>query len=267
MITSMGNSQVKELSALMKKARERRKQNAFVVEGIRIAREVPQEELIKLYLSESLSKLRKSDDMDEQTRQWMCTIPEEKIEVLSDAVFKNVSDTVTPQGALAVAKCRNPKIEEWELPKKGCILVLENIQDPGNLGTILRTAEGAGVAGILMSRDTVDIYSPKVVRSTMGSIFRMPFFVSEQLEEDIQTLKGKGVRMYAAHLKGKNNYYDCSFDELVGFMIGNEGNGLTDKTAALADEYLRIPMEGQVESLNAAMAAGILMYEAKRQRR
>lgn len=147
------------------------------------------------------------------------------------------------------------------------LLILEGIQDPGNLGTMIRTAEGAGVTGIIMSKTTVDIFNPKVVRSTMGSLFRVPFYLTDDLAKTIGTLKKQGITMYAAHLKGKLSYDQPNYCSACGFMIGNEGNGLTPETAALADQYIRIPMEGRVESLNASIAAALLMYETHRQRR
>ncbi|MCD8014417.1 MAG: RNA methyltransferase [Lachnospiraceae bacterium] len=147
------------------------------------------------------------------------------------------------------------------------IMALENLQDPGNLGTILRTAEGAGVTGILLGPGCADLYNPKVIRSTMGSIYRMPFYYTEDMRRDICALRGKGVRWYAAHLEGSVPYDEPVYREPCGFLIGNESRGLTEATAALADARIRIPMCGQVESLNASVAASILMYEANRQRR
>lgn len=267
MITSTANSQVKELAALLKKAKERRKKKAFVVEGIRIAREVPKEDIQKIYFSEALSDAYQKGSLDATTAQWMKERSADckgRIEVLSDHVFSAVSDTVTPQGVMVVAAMHERKALA-DTDASGCFLILENIQDPGNLGTMMRTAEAAGVTGIIMSKDTVDIYSPKVVRSTMGAIFRVPFWITENLAGAVQTLKEKKVRIFAAHLKGVHQYYQEDFEGPCGIMIGNEGNGLTDQTAELADIYVKIPMEGKVESLNAAMAAGILMYESYRQ--
>ena len=147
------------------------------------------------------------------------------------------------------------------------LLLLEDIQDPGNLGTMVRTAEAAGIDGIIMSKNTVDIYNPKTIRSTMGSIFRMPFYYTKNLPETMETLQKKGIKIYAAHLKGEFSYDKADYKEASAFLIGNEGNGLKKATADLADCYMRIPMAGQVESLNAAVASVILMYEAARQRR
>ena len=157
-------------------------------------------------------------------------------------------------------------LEDLLEQEKPLFLVLENLQDPGNLGTILRTGEGAGINGVIMSHDTVDIYNPKVTRSTMGSIFRVPFVYVDDLLEVAETMKQKNIITYAAHLNG-TDYTKEDYQKGPAFFIGNEGNGLTDATAGQADCLIRIPMKGQLESLNAGVAAAILMYEASRQRR
>lgn len=146
------------------------------------------------------------------------------------------------------------------------LLILEGIQDPGNLGTMIRTGEGAGATGILMDKTTVDIFHPKTIRATMGALYRMPFFITSDLQGSIQQLKEKGVSIYAAHLSGTLSYEEPDYRGHTGFLIGNEGNGLSPEIAGLADFPIRIPMEGKVESLNAAVAAALLMYEVRRQR-
>ena len=147
------------------------------------------------------------------------------------------------------------------------LLIVESIQDPGNLGTMLRTGEGAGITGIIMNRTTVDLFNPKTIRSTMGSIYRVPCYIADDLAETIGELKRQKVGIYAAHLKGQRHYDEPSYCKGTAFLIGNEGNGLSDEIAGLADTYVRIPMEGSVESLNAAVSAALLMYETNRQRR
>ncbi|MEG0792709.1 MAG: RNA methyltransferase, partial [Lachnospiraceae bacterium] len=137
----------------------------------------------------------------------------------------------------------------------------------GNLGTILRTAEGAGVTGVIMSSDCVDIYNPKTIRSTMGSIFRMPFLYTEEMNELLKKLKNNNIRTFAAHLEGKTFYDQEDYTGKIAFLIGNEGNGLHREIAEQADTWIKIPMHGQVESLNVAIATSILMYEVCRQRR
>ena len=147
------------------------------------------------------------------------------------------------------------------------LVLLEDLQDPGNLGTIIRTGEGAGIDGVIMTRESVDIYNPKTIRATMGSIYRVPFLYTDNLEQVMEELKKRNVHTYAAHLQGKEYYDVQEFKEGCAFLIGNEGNGLKKETADLAERYIKIPMEGQLESLNAAVATAILMYEAAAQRR
>lgn len=256
MIESTANKQVRNLIQLIKKAKVRRETQTFVVEGIRMFREVPKEQLVQTYVSESF--LEKQENHE--------ALKGIHYEVMTDKVFAAVSDTQTPQGILCVVRQKEYTLEEILKKEFPFLMILENLQDPGNLGTIFRTAEGAGVDGIIMSSDTVDIYNPKTVRSTMGSLYRMPFFYEKDLKSVIERIKEKNVSVYAAHLKGKHAYYLEDYRGGCAFLIGNEGNGLTDELAALADTYIRIPMEGQVESLNAAIAAAVLMYEVKRQR-
>ena len=151
--------------------------------------------------------------------------------------------------------------------EKPLLLILENIQDPGNLGTMLRSSEGAGVTGVILSKGSADVYNPKVIRSTMGSIFRMPFMYVDNLPAFVEKLSERGIKTYAAHLKGKRNYDKFDYTKPTAFLIGNEGNGLSKETADAASEYVLIPMKGQVESMNAATSAAILTFEASRQRR
>lgn len=257
MITSTSNQQVRLLMTLVKKSKARHEQGVFVVEGRKMFEEAPVEWLKAVYAAESfpIEKLRDR-------------LPAEcSFEVLSDHVFKAVSDTQTPQGILCLVKIPEYRLEDIYRKEKTSILFLENIQDPGNLGTMIRTGEGAGVTGIVVSKNTVDLYNPKTIRSTMGSIYRVPVIIAEDFKGAIAQTKKQGVRLYAAHLKGQDAYDEPDYTKATGFLIGNEGNGLTAETADLADRYIRIPMEGKVESLNAAIAATLLMYEVNRQRR
>lgn len=255
MITSTSNSQIRHVAMLQKKARYRNSEGQFVAEGIKMVLETPPELLSRIYVSEDFQP-------EKQVRAWLS---DKSCEVVSSKVFKELSMTQTPQGILAVVHMSRPTPEEI-LSSGDCFLILENLQDPGNLGTIIRTAEGAGIDGIFMNKTCVDIYNPKVVRSTMGSLYRVPFVYTDDLQSLIKNMKTRGVRLFAAHLKGKKAYYEENLSGPCAFLIGNEANGLSDETAALADVYIKIPMLGKVESLNAAMAAGILMYEMRRQK-
>lgn len=257
MITSTSNAQVKYLQHLQKKRKLRDEDGVFLVEGLRMFEETPKDRIQKVYVSETFYQKQKKCLLEKGVHP----------EILTDTVFEKASATMTPQGILCIVKRRERTKEEILGAEHPFLIVLDSLQDPGNLGTILRTAEGAGVTGILMSRDCVDIYNPKVIRSTMGSIYRMPFLYVDDLAQVLDELKGYGITAYAAHLEGAGYYDEEDYRMGCAFLIGNEGNGLSDEITARADRKIKIPMHGSVESLNAAMAAGILMYEACRQRR
>lgn len=254
MISSTSNSRIKNIMNLKNSARARRQQDCFLVEGPRMFFEVPKERLLEVYVTEGFEK--KYGD-----RLAGC-----RYELISDAVCRHLSDTRTPQGVTALVKKQETPLEEILAGDENpCLFLLENLQDPGNMGTILRTSEGAGVSGIIINRESVDPYNPKVIRSTMGAIFRMPFVVVDDFEDVLCRLKEAGIRTFAAHLDGED-FYRQDYRGGCAFFIGNEGNGLSEELAARADGRIRIPMKGQVESLNAAVAATVLMYETLRQR-
>lgn len=257
MITSTSNPQVKRLLQLQKKSKARNEEHVFVVEGLRMFVEVPKERVEKVYVSETFYNKKK------HALKW----EEFPLEILSDSVFKHVSDTQTPQGVLCIVKQKEHDIATLLSIENPHFMVLDNLQDPGNLGTIVRTAEGAGVNAVFMSKDCVDIYNPKTIRSTMGSIYRIPTIYIEDTVQLLELFKEKGIKSYAAHLDGKNSYDKEDYRTGTAILIGNEGNGLRDEVSNKADIWVRIPMEGQVESLNAAIAASVLMFEVARQRR
>ncbi len=186
-------------------------------------------------------------------------------EVVSDPVMKEASETVTPQGILAIVKQPVYSLSDMISGDSIRLLLLEDIRDPGNLGTMVRTAEGVGMAGIILSKESVDIFNPKVIRSTMGAIFRVPFFYAEDFYECLSQVKQEGIEIYAAHLQGAVWYDKVSYQGKSAILIGNEANGLSDKAALCSTQRIKIPMEGNVESLNAAIAAAVLMYESYRQ--
>ena len=257
MITSTKNDQVKAVIELKKKARARNEQGLFVVEGVRMAAELPKDQVKSIYVSETFAK-------NPENAAILAEYP--GYELVSDSVFAVMSDTQTPQGVLALVRQFSYGMDELlKSDRPAHLMVLENLQDPGNLGTILRAGEGAGITGLIMSRDTVDIYNPKVIRSTMGSIFRMPIVVAEDLAATIDRVKTRGIPVYGAHLDGAT-FYEKDFTGGCAFLIGNEGNGLSDEISAKADDLIRIPMCGQVESLNAAISTAVIAYEVLRQR-
>ena len=263
MITSASNGKIKWVCTLREKAKLRRKEQKFIAEGCKMFLEAPEDRLCEVYVSESF--LKKDGELEVACKERLKKI---SYEVVSDDVYKKMSDTVTPQGILCVLAIREANLAELlNVTDKPLFILLENLQDPGNLGTILRTAEGAGVTGVIMSKDCVDIYNPKVIRSTMGSVYRVPHFYTEDLCSIIGELKEKGITVYAAALDSSEVYDTYSYKEGSAFVIGNEGNGLRPETIKSAGKCCYLPMEGKVESLNASVAASILLYEAYRQRR
>lgn len=273
MITSITNKKVKNIVQLNKKAGQRRKEGVFIAEGIKMFLEAPDSYIQEVYVSESfLRSLGEGEKSKSTSVGEAATAVREKLkrcgyETANDDVFTKISDTQTPQGILCILKQFHYSFEDI-MKKEGIplFLMLESLQDPGNLGTIIRTGEGAGVTGVIMSKDTVDIYNPKTIRSTMGSVYRVPFLYVEDIVQTVEKLKRNGIQTYAAHLKGEKSYYQCDYRSGAAFLIGNEGNGLSAALAEKADEYIKIPMKGEVESLNAAVSASLLVYEVTRQR-
>ena len=285
----------KEIKELEKSRKARDAQGLFVVEGKKMFLEAPAESLVCVIAEREFS---------EANRPLLEKLPT-GVQLIADVRaerFAGLSDTKTPQGILAVLKKPSYTMEEIlrlssaaarvfpeqkktlynieetrkpaeasaarrEIRKAPLLLFLEDLQDPGNAGTILRTAEAAGVDAVFCTKNTVDYYHPKTIRSTMGSIFRVPQFVVEDVPAFFERLRTAGIRAFAAHLQGKRAYDEEDYRGGSMFLIGNEGSGLSEAAAAEADALIRIPMAGRVESLNAAMAAGILMFEASRQRR
>ena len=275
-ISSKDNKRIKYIRSLLEKGNIRKKNHQFVVEGIKLVDEaleygkvlevVCAESLYNELISGDLSGNRLLAENDKNITSYVKK--GSSLLVVSDMVFKSMSETKTPQGILAVVEMPDYGLLdkgflEQAYTKNGKIklLVLEDTADPGNLGTIMRTAEAAGVTGVIMGKGTVDIFNPKVVRSTMGSIFRLPFAYAEDLKETIQKLKTQGISFYATHLKGKKSYKDIKYSDSSAILVGNEARGLSDEVADLADTYVLIPMQGKVESLNAAVAAALMMYE------
>lgn len=279
MITSTANQQVKRLIQLQNKAKLRDEEGVFVLEGKKVFDELRKyrpEFLVMTYLSESFYK-----QITEAEPEYLDGI---SYEILADNVFKEAAETVTPQGILAIVK--QPKYELEELLESSVrerknggrtesdsdsecndaplrFIFLENLRDPGNLGTILRTAEGAGMTAVILSKGSVDIFNPKVIRSTMGSVFRVPFLYVEDTLATMKLLQKHGVKLYAAYLSGSEEYDKIPYANRCAIMIGNEANGLLPETAEAADVRVRIPMAGELESLNAAVAAAILMYHSR----
>ena len=236
-ITSLDNQLVKKIASLHKK-KFRDEYELFFIEGMKSIKEA-------INFNQEIEYILYSPDMVEYD------LDIEGIEVSKEILCK-ISDTVTPQGIIAVCKIKEEKIDVLKGKKK--IVYLDKVQDPGNVGTIIRTADAFGIDGVVLSKECADIYSPKVVRSTMGSIFHLPVIRDVGVEE----LKKLNMKIYSSSLDGDEEF---KIEDNSILVIGNEGNGISEETKEITDEFIKIRMPGNAESLNASIAAGILMYE------
>jgi RNA methyltransferase, TrmH family len=260
-ITSNQNSHVKEVKSLKQK-KNRDELKLYFIEGERFLEEAVKERanIEKIMVSESYFK-------NPSQRNLLKEIESLRYEIflVTDKLFNEISDTENPQGILAIVRMMEYDLERI-YNNNSFIIILDSIQDPGNLGTIIRTADAAGASGIIYSKGCVDLYNPKVLRGTMGSVFHLPIIYSDNLSETINILKEKNIKIYAAHLSAKVNYFDVDMQNQAAIIIGNEANGISDEIAKLSDTFIKIPMPGKSESLNASVAASLLMYEVVRQR-
>ena len=245
-ITSLRNPRVLAWRSLKDK-KGRAENRAFIVEGTKMVREA---------LSSGLTV--KAVLLREDLAESFSVPAEVPAFMLPAHVFDSVSDTKTPQGVAAVLSMRTKPAEGPRL------LGLDGVQDPGNVGTIVRTADAAGFDGILLSRECADLFSPKVLRATMGSIFRLGFSFPPSLPEALEKMKKKGYSILSSQLDGEPFYERSGIAPSFVLVIGNEGNGVSGEVKAVATHRLCLPMRGGAESLNAAVAAGIMMYDLTR---
>ena len=182
---------------------------------------------------------------------------------VTENVFNNITEVKNPQGILAVIERKNSENEINY--NEDIIVALDGIQDPGNLGTILRTVDSIGLKQILVSKETADVYNPKVVRSTMGAIFRVKVIECEDLEKTLKQIKKHKYEIVVTSLQTNESIYDIEYNKKV-IVIGNEANGVSKEIQEMADKKVKIPMLGKTESLNASVATGIVLYEYVRQK-
>lgn len=254
-ISSSQNPIIKNIQLLQKKKSERKKQGVFIVEGIRAVNEVPVHQRIEYIIT--------VDSFD--STQIKC-LDRSKWIVVTDEIFASISDTESPQGVMAIVAQNRASLESLNEKEKPFYLLLENVQDPGNLGTMIRTAYGFGVDAIFVSKGSVDVYSPKTIRATMGAVCHIPIIMDIEMKECIQWLKEKNIAVYATALEESKVIYDNDFTKSTALIIGNEANGVSEMTKQLATTKVRIPMPGGLESLNASIAASVCMYEVMKQR-
>lgn len=249
-IESNQNKIIKEVNSLKAK-KERDKTGLFILEGKRLVDEIPNSWEIKYLL--------KAESYSED-------INFEIVYTVKDSLFEKISETVNPQGILAVCHIKEFDVTNVDYSNSPFFVVLENVTDPGNMGTLIRTADAAGADGIFLSKGCVDIYNPKVIRATMGSIFHLPIYRNLNLMDLMEDFKNNNVKTLAAHLKGTSTPYKVDMTTACAVIIGNEANGLSDEISEMASDLVKIPMPGKAESMNAGIAGGILIYEAVRQR-
>lgn len=247
MITSKSNEYIKHIKSLSQK-KYRDEYHEYIVEGIKMVKEAINEkvEIKKIIICEELFKEE---------------INFENIEYVDEKVFKYISETETPQGVLAVATQKENDVEEGNI-----IFALDNVQDPGNLGTIIRTLDCAGINSLILSDGCADLYNPKVVRSTMGAIFRLNITRHKEFTNKLLTLQEKGYKILVTSLQTDKSIYDLNFKEKYVIIIGNESKGVSDEIIQISDIKTKIPMIGKTESLNAGVAASIIAYEVVRQK-
>lgn len=252
-LNSLQNPKIKALRALHSK-KGRKQAGVFLLETTKLVQEAVLSDwpLVEVFATEA----------------WLTRYPQAgrtPVTLVAERLLGEMVTTETPEGVVAIARLP----EAGELPAvapEGVWVVVDGLQDPGNLGTIIRTADAIGAAAVLVGPGTVDPYSPKVVRGTMGSLFHLPVVMRHDLGSDLEALKRQGMRIFATALRTDRSLYDLDLTGPVAWIVGNEGSGLSEATLHQATEAVSIPMPGHAESLNAAIAAAVCLYETLRQK-
>ena len=257
-VTGLQNPVVKA-AAELKQKKYRTQNGLYLAEGLRTA-----EEAVAYKAVETLFYVATDD---ERTMRLLEDAAAQNIKLVcvSENVMKKIADTETPQGIIAVCKMRQPKLENL-LASGKMLLVLDRVGDPGNIGTMLRTADAAGIGGLVMLKGCADIYAPKTVRSSMGSLFHIPVLSGVSEQEFVSAAKKAGYDLLVTCLDGADNLYKADLSGRIAFVMGNEAGGVSETLLEKADKRVYIPMAGRAESLNVAMAAGIVMFEALRRK-
>ena len=257
-ITSKDNEFVKHVKKLKEK-KYRDQSQEFIIEGIKLVKEAIEEKA-------NIKQIIICDNCEDTgiiPKDLMYEIAKYNCIYVTENILKAMSDVNAPQGIMAIIG-RNNKEKDIDY-SQDIIVALDDIQDPGNLGTILRTVDSIGLNQILVSKGTADCYNPKVVRSTMGAIFRIKIIECEDLEQTLKETQKNNFKLVVSSLQTNNSLYDINFDKKV-IIIGNEANGVEPQIQEMADEKIKIPMLGKTESLNASVATGIILYEYIRQK-
>lgn len=256
-IISVQNPKVKQWSALLTR-RGRDEQNRFLLEGVHLVQEALHNGIAVTTVLYALDK-----GLPAELSQSLA--PQVELIGVSPTVLAKCSDTGTPQGVIAVAGKPDLAFRDVMARERTLIVAVDGVQDPGNLGTIIRSADAAGATGVLLGKGTVDLYNPKTVRATMGSLFHLPVLECD-LPAVLPELQGLGTRIYSTSLSADSHCYAADLTVPVCFVVGNEGSGVSPQVDRLVTDRVKIPMPGKAESLNVAMATTVLLFEAMRQR-
>lgn len=259
-ISSSQNSKIKALKKL-DKASERREQGVFVIEGMRelCLADWAGYEITQLFICEELLIADEVYSIDK------CKLRNTEIFTITKEVYESMAYRGTTEGVIATAHPKAHVLDNLKLSANPLILVIEGVEKPGNLGAMLRTCDAVSVDAVIVCDTKTDIYNPNVVRSSIGTIFTNQIAVSSA-EEVIAYLKEKGVRTYAADLTATQNYYAKELSKPSAIIVGDEAAGLSEEWVKAADERVKIPMLGRIDSLNVSVSAAVLLYEAVRQR-
>ena len=255
-LTSAQNPRIKSWKMLNTDRAARLSQGLFPAEGEHMAQEALKEGAAHALLVRKGNEERYSGLIFEAEKQQL------PVYLLSTGAFSALCDAKTPQGIMAL--CRMEQIRQHFF--RGVVVALDDVQDPGNVGTILRTMDGAGFDRVILSRGCADPFSPKALRASMGAVFRIPVQVTEDLPGQLESLKNQGYSVYAGSLSGQKFYDRPPDPEKICLIIGNEGNGISGEVLSRATHLLKLPMEGGAESLNAAVACAVMLYDILKNR-
>ncbi len=260
-ITSLANPKIKELLDI-KRGKSRVKHTSFIIEGhhlieMALGADTP---VIEGFFTEDFSRKKEGQKILEQLSRHMSRIYE-----VTDQILRKISETETPQGIIAVAASRPLRLDELPMKENPLIVVSDGIQDPGNLGTIIRTADAAGADAVIILTGTCDVYMQKTVRATAGSLFNIPI-AHAAVEEFLEWLRSHNIKLAVTASDAKNSFFEVDLDKPIAFVFGNEAHGVQEDLKRAADMVLRIPIYGKAESLNVAVSASVCLYEALRQR-
>ncbi len=261
-ITSASNHIIKDAKSLHKK-KDRWDKKRFFIEGVRAVEESISSDADIDYIiySEMLFNVKGGSELYDKIIS-----KNYKVYHISDKLFQDISDTESPQGVFASVKFNLHNVEKALADKDNFFILLDRVQDPGNMGTIIRTADAFGSNGIIVTNGCVDVFNPKTIRSTMGSIFHIPLLYYNDIDEAINDLKNNNVHIISTALKSSNYCYNVDFNTDFALVIGNEASGVSENIINASDSLIKIPMQGKAESLNAAIASAVIMYEVLRQR-